>query len=273
MSFLHLLILSIVQGITEFLPISSSAHLILVPYVLKIPDQGMMIDIGAHLGTLAAVMLYFNQRLVQMWYGLGEIILRRPKTFNTQLVYYMVVATIPGLIAGGLIMLYNDTLMRHVWIIGLTSIFYGVLLWFADKRSASHYTLEAGMTVKRAAIIGLSQVLALIPGTSRSGITMTAARFLGFERSQAARFSMLISIPITAAAVLAYIAKIAIQVMEHKPFEHGEILDFFTTAMLTFFVALGAIHFLLRWLQTHNFNVFVIYRVILGILIWVSLLS
>lgn len=272
MTFLHLLILSIVQGITEFLPVSSSAHLILVPYVLDMPDQGLMIDVGAHLGTLAAVMLYFNQRLRQMWRGLWEIILRKPKTFDSQLVYCLVIATIPGLIGGALIMLYNDALMRHVWIIGVTSIVFGILLWLVDKKSTSLYTIETGLTLKRALYIGLAQVIALIPGTSRSGITMTAARYMGFERSQAARFSMLMSIPVTGAAVLAYLAKMVIKIMEYEPIPATDIKAFFIAAILTFFVALGAIHFLLKWLQTHNFTVFVIYRLLLGTAIFATLL-
>lgn len=272
MTLLHLFILSVVQGITEFLPISSSAHLILVPYVLDMPDQGLMIDVGAHLGTLAAVMLYFHQRLLQMWRGVWEIVLRKEKTFDSTLVYCLIAGTIPGLIAGALIMLYDDALMRHVWIIGVTSIVFGLLLWYADKKSTSVYTIESGLTLKRAVLIGLAQVIALIPGTSRSGITMTAARFMGFERSQAARFAMLLSIPVTAAAVLAYIAKMVIKIAEHQPFPASDIHDFFIVAVLTFFVALGAIHFLLRWLQTHNFTIFVIYRLILGSAIFLTLL-
>lgn len=272
MTFLHLLILSIVQGITEFLPISSSAHLILVPYVLDMPDQGLMIDVGAHLGTLAAVMLYFHQRLLQMWRGVWEILLRKQKTFDSTLVYCLIVGTIPGLIGGALIMLYDDTLMRHIWIIGVTSIVFGLLLWYADKKSTSIYTIETGLTLKRAFYIGLAQLIALIPGTSRSGITMTAARFIGFERSQAARFAMLLSIPVTAAAVLAYLAKMVIKIIEHEPIPASDIQAFFVTAVLTFFVALGAIHFLLKWLQTHNFTIFVVYRLILGVTIFATLL-
>ena len=276
MTMLHLFILSIVQGITEFLPVSSSAHLILVPYVLHIPDQGMMIDIGAHLGTLIAVILYFHQRLLQMWHGVGEIILRKASpthgTFDSKLVYCLIVGTIPGLIGGALITSYNDELMRHVWIIGTTSIIFGLLLWFADSRSVSRYTIETGLTIKRAFIIGLSQVLALVPGTSRSGITMTTARFMGFERSQAARFSMLLSIPVTAAAVLYELLKMVIKFVEHQPLTSVEIHDFFIVAGLTFFIALGVIHFLLRYLQTHTFTAFVVYRLILGVVIWVTIL-
>ncbi|HEY1095790.1 MAG TPA: undecaprenyl-diphosphate phosphatase [Alphaproteobacteria bacterium] len=273
MTLLHLFILSVVQGITEFLPISSSAHLILVPYVLHMPDQGLMIDVGAHLGTLAAVMLYFHQRLAQMWRGVWEILLRKPKTFDSKLVWCLVIGTIPGLIGGAVIMLYDDTLMRHVWIIGTTSIVFGILLWVADKRSVNRFTIETGLTYKNALYIGLAQLLALIPGTSRSGITMTAARLQGFERSQAARFSMLLSIPVTAAAVLAYLAKMVIKIAAHEPIPAADIQAFFITAVMTFFVALGAIHFLLKWLQTHDFTIFVLYRLILGVAIWVTILA
>jgi undecaprenyl-diphosphatase len=266
MSWLQLLILSIVQGITEFLPISSSGHLILVGEYFKShggQDQGLMIDVGTHLGTLAAVMVYFRARVAQIFRGLWDVA-RRRKSFDGYLVWCLIVATIPGLLGGALIMGIDEGLMRHVEIIIVTSIIFGALLWYADKKGTEKKTIDQNLTMKHAIIVGLAQMVALIPGTSRSGITMTAARFLGYERTEAARLSFLLSIPVTAAAVGVYLLKIAI----HPP-EIAQVHDFFIVAVMTFFVALGAIHFLLRWLVTHNFTAFVIYRFVLAaVLIW-----
>jgi undecaprenyl-diphosphatase len=269
MSWLQLIILSIVQGITEFLPISSSGHLILVGEYFAShggKDQGLMIDVGTHLGTLAAVMVYFRARVAQIFRGLRDILLRR-KSFDGYLVWCLVVGTIPGLIGGALIMLVDESLMRHVPIIIATSIIFGALLWIADKKGADKKNIDQHLTIRHALIVGLAQMVALIPGTSRSGITMTAARFLGYARVDAARLSFLLSIPVTAAAVGVYLLKIAL-----NPPAITDVQDFFIVAVMTFFVALGAIHFLLKWLVTHNFTVFVLYRFALAVLLiwWIA---
>ncbi len=266
MSWLQLIILSIVQGITEFLPISSSGHLILVgEYFAKHggADQGLMIDVGTHLGTLLAVILYFRGRVAQIFRGLWDIVTRH-KTFDSYLVQCLVVGTIPGLIGGALIVLVDDAVMRHVPIIITTSIVFGALLWWADHKGAQKKTIDQNMTIRHAFIIGVAQALALIPGTSRSGITMTTARFLGYARIEAARFSFLLSIPVTAAAVAMYVLKIIL----HPPAVE-QVHDFFVVAVLSFAVALIAIHWLLRWLTTHNFTPFVLYRFALAaVLMW-----
>lgn len=266
MSWLQLAILAIVQGITEFLPISSSGHLILVGEYFASHggvDQGLMIDVGTHLGTLAAVMLYFRERVAQIFRGAWDIV-RRRKSFDGYLVLCLIVGTIPGLIGGALIFLVDDSVMRHVPIIIVTSIVFGALLWWVDRRALQKKTIDKDMTIRDAWWIGLAQMLALVPGTSRSGITMTLARYLGYSRIEAARFSFLLSIPVTAAAAAAYLVKIAL----HPP-DLSQIHDFFLVAVMSFAVALGAIHFLLKWLASHSFTVFVVYRFLLAaVLIW-----
>jgi undecaprenyl-diphosphatase len=265
MTLLHLTILAIVQGITEFLPISSSGHLILVGEWFKHmgeQDQGLALDVGTHLGTLAAVMVYFHTRVAQIFRGLWAIATRR-RNADATLVTCLIIGTIPGLIGGALILLIDDSIMRHIPIIIVTSVVFGALLWVADTKSPQDKTIDTDLSLKHAALIGLAQMVALIPGTSRSGITMTTARFLGYQRQEAARFSFLLSIPVTAAAVLAVLAKL---LLKHD----GEALvlhDFFIVAAMTFVVALGAIHYLLKWLATHNFTPFVIYRFLLAALL------
>jgi undecaprenyl-diphosphatase len=266
MTLLHLAILAIVQGITEFLPISSSGHLILVGEFFAQQggqDQGLMIDVGTHLGTLVAVMVYFRDRVAQIFRGLWDIICRR-KSFDGYLVWCLIVGTIPGLLGGAAIMLVDESLMRHVPIIIVTSLVFGALLWWTDKKGAQTKSIDQHLTIKHALYIGIAQMIALIPGTSRSGITMSMARYLGYARTEAARLSFLLSIPVTAAAVALYLLKIVI-----KPPAIEQVQDFFIVAVMTFFVALGAIHYLLKWLTNHNFTVFVVYRILLAaVLVW-----
>ena len=266
MTTFHLAILALVQGITEFLPISSSGHLILIGEFFSRhggKDQGLMIDVGTHLGTLVAVMVYFRARVAQIFRGLWDII-RRKKSFDGYLVWCLVIGTIPGLIGGAAIMLIDESMMRHVPIIIVTSVVFGAVLWWTDKRGAQTKSINQHLTIRHAFYVGLAQMVALIPGTSRSGITMSMARYLGYERTEAARLSFLLSIPVTTAAVTVYLLKI---IVNPPPISH--INDFFTVAAMTFFVALGAIHFLLKWLTNHNFTVFVLYRLALaGVLMW-----
>ena len=254
MTTLHLIILGIVQGITEFLPISSSAHLILVPKVMGEADQGLLIDLGAHAGTLLAVMLLFWREVGQMIAGAWDTV-RLQKTQNARLVQYLFLGTIPAALVGFLLEDIQGTVLRHVEIIIFTSVFWGAMLWWVDRTSKSDKTVGNDLTLKNVLIIGIAQALAFVPGTSRSGITMTAARSLGFARVEAARFSFLLSIPITAAAVLLGIVKLL------KGEGSGESVHaFIVVAVVSFVTALGAIVFLLQWLKRFNYTPFVIYR-------------
>lgn len=263
MALYHLLILAAVQGLTEFLPISSSGHLVLTSRVLGWEDQGIVIDIAVHVGTLLAVVIYF-------WRDVGRVIggSLRLITFrggpDARLAMMLLIATLPIVLAGFLAKDMVETVFRSVELIAWATIGFALLLWLADR---------IGMTVQRiehigaiaALLIGLSQVLALIPGTSRSGITMTAGRFLGMERAEAARFSMLLSIPtIIGAGVLKGV----------EVWQAGDIALGYDAAIaigLSFVAGIVSIAVLMRWLRTSSFAPFVIYRIALGILLlwWV----
>lgn len=256
MTWLNLIVLAVVQGITEFLPISSSAHLILVPCLGHFPDQGLDMDIAVHVGTLGAVMLYFWRDIWQMILGLWAA-LRLKKTPGGRLALAVLVATVPVVVVGVLVKDYVATAGRSIAVLGWSTLIFGILLYVADR---------IGLTVRRiehlklpdATIIGLAQAIALIPGTSRSGITMTAARLLGYERGEAARFSMLMSIPtILAAGTLA-----ALDIVKTDQPLVTTVAIY--GAGLSFLTALIAIALLMRWLRHASFTPFAVYRLLLG---------
>lgn len=257
MTLLHLITLALVQGITEFLPISSSAHLILVPMVLGDADQGLAIDVAAHVGTLGAVMLYFRRDVAAMLKGGLRILKGNIKDPGAQLGLMIAAATAPVVIAGYVVHEYAGDMLRSPYVIAATTLIFGAALWAADRYGKRDRDM-AGMTWKYAILIGLSQVLALVPGTSRSGITMTAARALGYERADAARFSMLLSIPTIAGAGTLAGMDLA---------EAGDSAltgEAAAVAVLSFLAALAAIHLLMKWLEKAGFMPFVIYRFVLG---------
>jgi undecaprenyl-diphosphatase len=259
MPIFHLAILSLVQGITEFLPVSSSGHLILVPYVMQWQDQGLMLDVAVHVGTLGAVMAYAWREIGMMLAGFWKLIRGRIDQ-GTRMMLQILIGSIPVVIFGYALNKYAGGVLRSVEVIGWTTLGFGLLLGFADK---------VGMTVRRlehmsyggALAIGLAQVLALVPGTSRSGITMTMARFLGFERADAARFSLLLSIPAIAGAGM--LKGIDLWHTDNM----GLTLDALTAAGLSFASALIAIMVMMTWLKRAGFMPFVIYRVLLGTLL------
>lgn len=258
---LQLIVLAVVQGITEFLPISSSGHLILVPNVAGWPDQGLQMDVAVHLGTLFAVLLYFWADVWEMVKGFVLLLRGRLREGGRQALL-IIVATIPAIGAGYLIHEYAGDALRSMEVIAWTTIGFGVLLWIADRSSLQVREVRH-LTVVDAVIIGCAQALALIPGTSRSGITMTAGRFLGMERAEAARFSLLLSIPtILAAGGLATLDLV----------EAGDTrltLDAVIAAGLAFLSALVAISLMMAWLKRSGFGPFVLYRLGLGgILLW-----
>lgn len=265
MTLFHIIVLSLVQGITEFLPISSSGHLILVPEFLGERDQGLMIDVAAHGGSLLAVMLYFYREVIQLFKGFFDA-LRAKATPARFLFIAIVVATIPGLAIGGFLHFYASELFRHAWIIALTSFIFGILLWWVDYKKPNTKTIQK-MTIKSAFLIGCAQILAFIPGTSRSGITMTAARYFGFDRDTSARFSMFLAMPIIGAAVCIYLFTIF---KSHGPIAVSA--DFFVVLGLSFMASILSIHWLLKWLKNHSFMVFAVYRTILAVAIILLLL-
>ncbi|MDX5360920.1 MAG: undecaprenyl-diphosphate phosphatase [Alphaproteobacteria bacterium] len=265
MEFIQLAVLAIVQGITEFLPISSSAHLILVPVLFGWKDQGLLIDVALHVGTLAAVMVYFRKETGTLIRGGFDVVLLR-RTDAARLALMVVVATVPVMVAG---LLFKDMIgsdFRAPLLIAATTIVFGVALWVADRKADRAERLFAGITWRDAVLVGLAQALALIPGVSRSGITMTAALLLGYSRPEAARFALVLAIPTTfAAGALATLDLV----------QSGDAtlqLDAVIAAALAFVSALAAIWAMMLWLREATFTPFVIYRLALGVmLLWVFL--
>jgi undecaprenyl-diphosphatase len=265
MSILHLVLLAIIQGLTEFLPISSSAHLILAPQLLGWPeDQGALIDVMAHFGTLFAVMAYFWRDVKDILSGLIDLLGRRLNK-KSALALNLILATPPALLLGAFLHFGGiDEVLRNPFIIACTTIVFGILLWVADIKGAREKRVN-DMTWGAAIKLGLAQALALIPGTSRSGITMTAARAMGYTRTESARFSMLMSLPIIGAGGLFSILKLA-----SGPQTTGSLTDGLIVAVLSFVVAYISIAFFMKWVSRIGMFPFMIYRLLLGagILIW-----
>jgi undecaprenyl-diphosphatase len=200
MDLMHVLTLAIIQGLTEFLPISSSGHLVLVPVFLGWTDQGLAFDVATHLGTLSAVVFYFRHELWPMTRDALNTLRGGRRTRESDLAWWVVIGTIPTVVCGVLFADPISTVLRSPLIIAATMAGFGILLWVADVRGGKDRS-EDQLGLRDAIIVGLAQALALIPGTSRSGITITAALFLGLQRQAAARFSFLLSIPIILAAI------------------------------------------------------------------------
>lgn len=196
MEILQVIWLAIIQGLTEFLPVSSSAHLILPSQVLGWPDQGLAFDVAVHLGSLVAVMLYFRhelRKLASAWLRS----LNGLQTPESKLAWYLMIGTVPAGISGLMLGGFIEPHLRSIAVIASTTILFGLLLGWADLSSRGHKTIDQ-FTWKSALLVGVAQGLALIPGTSRSGVTITAALMLGFDRLSAARFSFLLSVPVIA---------------------------------------------------------------------------
>jgi undecaprenyl-diphosphatase len=259
MDFAQIIVLAIVQGVAEFLPISSSAHLILVPRVFGWTDQGLAIDAAMHLGTLAAVMVYFRRETADIFRGSFQLLVGRHSSDAARLALKIIAATVPVVIVGFLMKDLIGTELRNPLLIAATTTAFGIVLWVADRgqRLRSGRAFEE-ISPTQAVIIGLAQILALVPGVSRSGITMTAALFLGFKRDAGARFSMLLAIPTTAAAGL---------LASYELMKAGDAAvqsDALIAACLAFVVALVAIAGLMAWLRQATFTPFVVYRLALG---------
>jgi len=256
LSFLQILVLAVVQGLTEFLPVSSSGHLILVPLLTGWPDQGLAIDVATHVGTLFAVLLYFWRDILRMATGLWRLLQGRRDPWAL-LVLYLLIGTIPALIAGYLVETYVGNAFRSMELVAWTMVGFAIVIYVADKAGLTVRRLEH-ITAGHAIIIGLAQAVAFIPGVSRSGITMVAARLLGYERVEAARFSFLLSIPAISAA----------GIWEgRKVLETGsaEMLhDALWACGLSAIAGFLAIAFLMSWLKSSTFLPFVIYRLLLG---------
>jgi undecaprenyl-diphosphatase len=261
MTLFHLFLVAVIQGITEFLPISSSGHLILLPQLTGLQDQGQAVDVAVHVGTLGAVVLYF-------WRDVRKAIIGVPKLLRWQmdgpeawLALYLAVATIPAVIFGLLIKLTGiDDMMRSVAVIGWTMLLFGILLYRADQRGPVTRKAEE-WSLKHAIILGLWQAVALIPGTSRSGITITGARFLGYGREEAARISMLMSIPVILASGLVLGLEVAADANADLA-RDGAI-----AAGFAFVSAFAALAIMMRLLRSVSFTPYVIYRIVFGLIL------
>ncbi len=201
MDLLHAVWLAVLQGFTEFLPISSSGHLVLVPRFLGWPDQGLAFDVAVHLGTLTAVVMYFHRELLSMTRAWFKAVAGGPATADSRLAWAVIWGTAPVAIVGFLLADMAETAMRSPLLVASTTAGFGILLWLADvrgRRNRNEYSLSWSDVL----IVGLSQALALVPGTSRSGITMTAGLLLGLDREASARFSFLLAVPVILAASL-----------------------------------------------------------------------
>jgi undecaprenyl-diphosphatase len=260
LSTLQAAILGLVQGLGEFLPISSSAHLVLIPWLFKWNDPGLTFDIALHIGTLIAVAIYFwKDWLKLITKGLTDV-----RSTEGKLFWYLVAATIPGAVVGFLLEKKAETIFREPILIATMLILLGVLLYWADRRGVKHIEMNR-ITFRTSLFIGLSQALAIIPGVSRSGITMTMGLLMGLTREGAARFSFLLAAPIIFGAALVKL-----------PFliSNPSILtiNFIIGILVSFVIGILSIGFLLRYVQTNNFLPFAWYRFILGSLVIVIVL-
>lgn len=245
---LEITFLSIIQGITEFLPISSSAHLILISKYIGFNNENLTIDISLHLGSLLAVIFFFKKEIFNF-------------IQNKSLFVKILIGSLPTMISGFLIIKLNliDHL-RNTNIIGLTTVLFGILLFISDK-SNSHNNIDRDFNLKNAIYIGLFQILSLVPGVSRSGITITAARFLNFDRINSAKISFLLSIP-TLIGVSSYGI---LRLIKLKNFTLT--IESFWAVTLSFIVSFVILQIFIKFLKKFNYTVFVIYRILLGIII------
>lgn len=251
MTILQAIIYGIIQGIGEFLPISSSAHLIVTPWLFGWKDPGLAFDVALHLGTLVAVVVFFWKD----WFNLAKAGVKGTGTIEGRLFWFLIIATIPGAVIGKLFENKAETAFRNPALIGTMLIIMGIIIYVVDRVGTKSFNLrEVGFM--RSFLIGISQAVAIIPGVSRSGITMSTGVLLGLNRESAARFSFLLSTPIVLGAGLLKVKDLMHTSVETVPF----VVGILTSAI----VGLVSIKFLLEYLKTKGFTIFVIYRLIFG---------
>lgn len=263
MTITHAIILGLVQGFGELLPISSSAHLALAPYFLNVPDQGLAFDVALHFGTLVALVWYFRREWIDMIGSVAQIVrTRRITTVHEKRAVYLVAATIPGGIGGLLLNDYAESTFRSPVLIATTLAVMGIVLWAVDRWSARTRAIEE-VTLRDAILMGCAQVLALVPGVSRSGSTITAGRALHLDRPSAARFSFLMSMPITLAAVVFKMP----DAIRTEGFSAPLIVGVVVAAASSWV----AITVLLRYVSKHSFGIFAAYRLLLSAAVFITM--
>lgn len=261
MPLFYLLLVAALQGLTEFLPVSSSGHLILLPKLTGMPDQGQIIDVAVHLGTLLAVIVYFWADLKPGFIGIPRMLTGRIQSAGEKLAFLLMIATIPAVVFGAILKITGlSDVMRSITVIGWTMIGFGVLLYIMDQRGAASKN-STDWTTRDAIKMGLWQAIALIPGTSRSGITITAARQLGYSRYGAAKLSMMMSVPSIFASGVYLGAEVALSA------DISAARDGAIAAVFSFLSALFALTLMMRLLRSVSFTPYVIYRIALGIIL------
>lgn len=267
MTVIQSIILGIVQGVGEFLPISSSAHLIIVPFLFNWPEHSLSFDVALHFGTLVAVAIMFYKDWIELLKGVFDKIVHKKDSFNNRMFWYLVLATIPGALIGKLLEDQVESIFRnraYIYIIALALGLMGVFIFIGDRYAAKKYkgneTEYKNLTLKQTFLIGLSQALAIIPGFSRSGTTILTARLLGVSREGAAKFTFMLSAPIIAGAAILKLPDMVVG------FDISLIIGIVVSAI----VGILCIKFLLRYIKNNDFAIFAYYRVILAIIVLVK---
>ena len=264
MDLIQAIVLALVQGLTEILPISSSGHLILVPWLFGWPDQGLAFDVAMHMGTLVALLWYFRAEVLRYGCAFLRSLRTRSIDADARLAWALVVGTLPAAFVGLLIGDQVSGAWRSASVVATTTVVYALLLGAADLFGAKRRD-ETTVGIRDALIIGAAQALALIPGTSRSGITMTAGLMLGLDRKGAARFSFLLSLPVTAAAGIFEGVELARSALP-QPW-----LEMALAAVVAGLTTYACVAVLLRFIQSIGMWPFVVYRLLLGVVLWIAL--
>ena len=256
----HIFFIAIIQGITEFLPISSSAHLIIIPYIMKVSDQGVLIDISVHLGSLFALIIFFKKESVILFKGLIQFFSLKLQKEEFFLLLKIIIATIPICLFGLIFKIYRlDIIVRSIELIGWTMIIFGMLLFYADKLGKEKKSLK-NLSFKESLFIGFFQAFALIPGVSRSGISITGFRIFGYNKYDAIKISLMMSIP----TILLSAFFISPQILEEEKISTIEILIPFILSFITAFVTLKV---MVKYVYIFGFTPYVVYRIFLGIIL------
>ena len=264
MTIFRAIILGIIQGIAEFLPISSSAHLIIFPYLFGWEESGLAFDVALHFGTMMAVILIFFKDWWNLFVGAIKDVKEKKKTTNGKMFWYLIIATIPAALAGVLLDNVIESVIRNkVWIIALALAIMGLLIYVGDKWASKHYKKETefeDITLKQALIVGISQAFAVIPGFSRSGTTILAGRLQGISKEAITKFTFLLSVPVICGATVLKVGDLV--------FTKEVIVGIITS----FAMGILTIKFLLNYIKKHDFSIFAFYRVILALIIFAKLI-
>ena len=261
MPIFQLILIALIQGITEFLPVSSSAHLILFPKLTGLQDQGLAIDVAVHIGTLLAVLLYLKADIKVLFQGLIQAFGFKRRSNAFSLLCYLITATIPVVLLGVLIKLINlDESLRSIKVIAWAMLIFGLILYYTDQKNIDTKKYN-NWSYRSALIMGFWQALALIPGTSRAGAVISGARLLGFSRKDSAKLAMLMAIP----TIIASGALLSLEIIASGSLSLAR--DFFLSMAFSFSAALLSIRFMMYFLTNYSFTPYVVYRVLLSLIL------